>query len=107
MTFAQNLFLILGFALVILLIFNVFKIYVLSKININKWIVLLAAVVVFFIPAFLGYNLQGPVAFLQSGVFMFLFLWFMELSGFNKRREKKNKIVIKPKAKPNRVNKNK
>jgi hypothetical protein len=47
-----------------------------------------------------------------------MFLWFMDISGFNKRRERsstssyskkdnKKDVVIRPKAKPNRIkNKN-
>jgi hypothetical protein len=55
------------------------------------------------------------------GAFVILFLWFMDLMGFMKNRnvsktnttssngkkDKKNDVVMRPKAKPNRVKNNK
>jgi hypothetical protein len=98
---------LIGFGLLILIIYNLLRIFVLSKLNVNKWIVLAAAVLVFFLPALTGINMNTTIAALiQSGLFVILFLWFMDLSGFNNRRSKKKEVVIKPKAKPNRIKKN-
>lgn len=99
-----------AFAVIMLIAFNLLNVFVFSKIRANKWIVLGAAILAFFLPALLGVNLQGNIFFslLQSGVFVILFLWFMDISGFGKRRAAKSeKIVIRPKAKPNRVKKDK
>lgn len=98
---------LIGFGLLILIIYNLLRIFVLSKLNANKWIVLAAAVLVFFLPLLFEINMNTTIASLvQSGLFVILFLWFMDLSGFNNRRSKKKEVVIKPKAKPNRVKKN-
>lgn len=97
---------LIGFGLLILVIYNLLRIFVLSKLNVNKWVVLSAAVLVFFLPLLTGINMNTTIAALiQSGLFVILFLWFMDLSGFSNRRSKKKEVVIKPKAKPNRVKK--
>ena len=98
---------VIVFSIVILVLYNLLKTYVLSKINANKWIVLAAAILIFFLPPFLKINMQSGIAVaIQSGIFVILFLWFMDLSGFGGRTiKKKEKIVIRPKAKPNRVKK--
>lgn len=107
------------FAVVILVVYNVLKVYVLSKIHINKWIIFGIAIVVLIVPSLLRINTQNPIwLYGPSGIFIVMFLWFMDISGFNKRRERasttsyskrdnKKDVVIRPKAKPNRVkNKN-
>lgn len=105
------------FAIVILLAYNALKHYVLDKLKVNKWIILTIALIVLLVPNFLGVDqknvfwLYGP-----SGIFIILFLWFIDLSGWNKRKtsnnistssyyKKSNKkdVKIRPKAKPNRV----
>jgi predicted membrane channel-forming protein YqfA (hemolysin III family) len=108
---------ILLFTAVTIIVFNLLRIYVFTKVKVNKWIVLAIAVLIFFMPAFLGVNLQnGVVSAVQSGLFVIFFLWFMELSGFSNKgaskrfygkNDKNDKIKIRPKAKPNRVKNNK
>lgn len=98
------------FAVIMLVAYNLLNVFIFSKIKANKWIVLAAAVLTFFLPALLRINLQGKtiISIIQSGIFVILFLWFMDLSGFGgQRRNKKEKTIIKPKAKPNRVKKDK
>lgn len=117
------------FAIIILIVYNVLKYYVLSKIKINKWIVFIIAFVVFLMPNFLAalfkLDVQNNSIWMYgpSGIFIILFLWFIDLSGWNNRiskntssagtylgygkKDKKKDVVIKPKAKPNRMkNKN-
>lgn len=99
----------IGFAIVILVIYNLLKIYVFSKIKVNKWIVLTSAVIIFMVPIILPLNLPWNLwTYIPSGIFVILLLWFMDLSGFSGRsryenKNKKNEIVMKPKAKPNRI----
>jgi CDP-diglyceride synthetase len=121
---------IVVFAAVILVVYNVLKIYLFPKVKVNKWIVLALGIVTFFLPSVLasvtGNTFAEDSWFMlgTSGLFMIFFLWFMDLSGFSRKGKtstKNNKtsvsgferkkgekdIVIKPKAKPNRVkNKN-
>lgn len=111
---------LIAFAVIILIFYNVAKTLVLSKIKANKWIVLISAILVFIlssvIPVLLKLQLQGTIfQIIFAAIFIFLFLWYLDLAGFNKKYEnnnntyswnkknKKNDIVIKPKAKPNRV----
>lgn len=99
--------------IVVLIVYNFLKIYLLDKLKINKWIVLALAVVVFIAPVFLGEdaNMLGSWwQYVHSAVFVMLFMWFMDLAGLNKRRQSNNKYskndknnVIKSKAKPSRV----
>ena len=112
----------LAFAIVVLVIYNVLKSYVLYKIKINKWLVLGVALVSFVIPMLIWKNMPIYVSrYVIPGITVVLFLWFMDLSGFMKNRnisktnstssiskkDKKDDIVIRPKAKPNRVKNNK
>lgn len=118
--FAQMLL----FAVIVLVVYNTLKRYVLAKIKINKWIVFAVAVAVLILPnilvGVLKLNIQpnnilwvyGP-----SSIFIILFLWFVDLSGWNRRgkastttpvtgfgkKSTKKDVVIRPKAKPNRV----
>lgn len=99
--------------IVVLIVYNFLKIYLLDKLKVNKWIVLALAVAVFIIPGLLGENanmLGGWGQYLHSAVFVVLIMWFMDLVGLNKRRQSNNKYskndknnVIKSKAKPSRV----
>jgi phosphatidylglycerophosphate synthase len=109
------IFQVLFFVVIFLVVYNQLKKYVLSKLHPNKWLILTLAVIAFFVPtmiaAYFQYNLNGTVwQYVQSAIFIVFFLWFVDLrSGAiyntnNKRTaNKKNSIVIKPKAKPNRV----
>lgn len=98
------------YATVLLFVYNILRKYVLNRFKPNKWIILAVGIAVFFIPSFAAgyykYNMEGTIwQLVQSGVFIILFLWFMDLSGLGAYRDvnKKDDYVIKPKAKPNRV----
>jgi len=108
-------FQVLFFAVIFIVVYRQLKIHVLSKLHPNKWIILGVAVISFFLPTVIAtyfkYNLNGTVwQYVQSAVFIVFFLWFMDLKSgaiynTNNRRNvnRKNNVVIKPKAKPNRV----
>ena len=116
---------IVAFSVIVLVLYNVLKAYVLFKVKANKWIVLAAAVVLFIAPIIIWPNMPTYVSnYIVPGIFVVLFLWFMDLSGFMRNRnviksnsktngtttsakkDKKKDVVIRPKAKPNRVKNN-
>ena len=105
-------------SIIILVIYNVLKSYVLYKVKVNKWIILALAMVLFIVPTLAWPTMPKYVAnYIIPGAFVFLFLWFMDLSGFIKKKSipktnysgiatkknKKNDIVMRPKVKPNRI----
>lgn len=109
---------IVVFSIVVLVLYNVVKTYLLTKVKINKWVVLGASMVIFVVPMIIWPNMPKFVAnYVIPGLFVFLFLWFMDLSGFMKKKnnsktnttsnyvkkDKKPDVVIRPKAKPNRA----
>ncbi|AKN33545.1 hypothetical protein Ccar_23085 [Clostridium carboxidivorans P7] len=109
---------VLFFVIIFVVVYNQLKIHVLSKFHPNKWIILAIAILAFFVPniiaSYYKYNLSESVwQYLQSAVFIVFFLWFIDLrtgAMYNKGRNGNSRgknTVIKPKAKPNRVNKNK
>lgn len=116
---------IVAFSIIVLVIYNVLKAYVLEKVKVNKWAVLALAVVLFIVPMVIWPNMPKYVSnYIIPGIFVVLFLWFMDLSGFmknkntskqnsktnitssNSKKDKKKEVVIRPKAKPNRVKNN-
>ncbi|MCY6484332.1 hypothetical protein OW763_08175 [Clostridium aestuarii] len=110
MNFAKVFLEMLVLVIIVLLVYNVLKAYVLDKIKINKWVVLSIAIIVFIVPSIFWAN-KVPNRFLQyaqSAVFIVLFMWFMDLMGWGKRRRLSNdkNEVIKAKAKPNRIKNN-
>lgn len=112
---------IIAFAIVVLVLYNVLKTYVLFKIKINKWIVFGVAMVLFIVPMLVWPKMPTYISnYIIPGTTVILFLWFMDLSGYMKKRnsfksnvsktnytttknDKKKDVVIRPKAKPNRV----
>ncbi|OFI05477.1 hypothetical protein CLOACE_17060 [Clostridium acetireducens DSM 10703] len=100
---------VFGFAIITLILYNLLKIFVLSKVKVKywtKWVVLAIAALVFVFPPIMGHNLVGTKwQYVQSGIFVLLFLWFMDLMGWTggQRVDKNKEVVIRPKAKPNRV----
>lgn len=80
--------------------------YVFNKVRVNKWIILAAAIIIFVIPMFIPMNQW--IVLIISSIAAVLFLWFLDIvkNGYP-RIKKEKKIVIKPKAKPNRVKHNK
>lgn len=122
--FLQYFGIIILFSVIVLVIFQLLKKFVLSKIKVNKWIVLAIGILFFLLPPLFISNLPPVVVnFVLPGIFVIFFLWFLELTGFMKKVEKKTEettykkisavkkkkadIEIRPKAKPNRVKNNK
>ena len=108
---------ILVFALGVLLIYQFLKPFIFEKIKINKWLVLVIAIFVFIVPSLIWPTMPSLVAkYVVPGIFVIFFLWFMDLSGYIKKapqknmnvysKKKKDNIIIKPKAKPNRIKNN-
>lgn len=109
---------IIAYAIVVFVLYNFLKTHVLFKIKINKWILLAVTIALFIVPLFEWPNMPQLVRnYVIPGITVTLFLWFMDLSGFIKKRnvsktnytttsskkDNKKDIVIRPKAKPNRV----
>ena len=89
---------------VIVVAYILAKKYIFGKVRIIKWIPLSISIVLFAAQIYLGQTNK----YLSSGLSVFavlFFLWFMDImqTGGPKKRDKQ--IIIKPKAKPNRVKK--
>mgnify|MGYP000275880438 CR=1 FL=1 len=83
------------------------KKYVFSKVRINKWIPLAIAIVLFVAQIFLGAIMNKYFTIGISIFAVIFFLWFMDIMQTGGPKKKEKPIVIKPKAKPNRVKKDK
>lgn len=101
---------LLLFSILIIMAYNILKIFVLEKVKISRWIVLAIAIVGLVFPEIPAVGFTGSIAlFVKSAVFVIFFMWFFdmtrgELGDYKQKKEAaKNKIVIKPKAKPNRA----
>ena len=82
------------------------KEFIFGKVRISKWIPLSIAIILFIAQIFLG----ATNKYISSGLSIFavlFFLWFMDIMQTGGPKKKEKQIVIKPKAKPNRVKKNK
>ena len=100
-------------AIVVVIVYNFLKKYLLHKIKVNKWVILVLALFSLFLPGILltsaGINTNGTFwQYLSSGIAIMFILWFLDLMGFGAYRARSNTAsksteVIKPKAKPNRV----
>lgn len=109
-------FQIIFFILIYGLLYTRFLKKHLSKLHVKRWIVFLAMAAVIFIPKlieiYFKYKIFNSIGqYIQSGIFIILFVWFLDLKGgyiykstSNQKQVKKNS-VIKPKAKPNRMKK--
>ena len=101
---------ILTFILMLIVILAVYafcKKFVFTKVRINKWIPLSVAIVLFIVQLFTP-TVNQYVKYGLSIVSVLFFLWFMDIFQTGGPKKKEKEIVIKPKAKPNRVkNKNK
>lgn len=87
-------------------VYNILNMSFLKKFRINKWIPLVLAILCFVLPIFLyGKIITFVVVFLQTFLTSFFLFAFLDLRGY--REVKKKEIVIKPKAKPNRIKNNK
>ena len=101
---------ILSFLVMLVIIFAVYilsKKFIFSKVKINKWIPLSISVVLFivqFIAQFLGLK-NNYISYGLSIFAVLFFLWFMDINQTGGPKKKEKQIVIRPKAKPNRVKK--
>lgn len=100
---------IILFVLISLISYNLLKIFVLSNIKVNKWIILILSLLI--IGASFFVNLPMFVMYIIQWFYFILILWFIDIF-MDERREKiknKNKKVIRnrPKPKPNRSKMNK
>ena len=94
---------ILLFSIIALIVYGILRSYVLEKIKVNKWIVLVIALVVFIAPTLIWPTCLIMFARYNSRNFVIYFLWFMDLSGFlkhydtpqNNSYNKYNKSIIK------------
>ena len=82
------------------------KKFVFGKVRINKWIPLSIAIILFIVQMFLGQT-NKYISYVISIFAILFFLWFMDITQTGGPKKKEKQIVIKPKAKPNRVKKNK
>ena len=99
---------ILQLILVVVLVFGGFSLlsrYVFNRVRVNKWIILALAIIIFLIPMFI--NLGSWISLIVSAIAVILLFWFFDVqrNGYPKFKKDK-KVVIKPKAKPNRVKHN-
>jgi hypothetical protein len=99
-----NIFII---SLLIFVGYTVANIYVLSKLKVNRWLILGVAVAFLIIGMIVPYYTDNVVlTYVPTTIFVFFFLWFADLSGFTgfgKKKAEASKPTIKPKAKPNRI----
>ncbi len=103
-----NLLVIFALSIVIFALYTMANMYYLSKIKINKWLVLGIAMVFLIIGVILpAYSTNQILNYIPTGIFVFLFLWYADLSGLSKIGAPKPKIepktTIRPKAKPNKL----
>ena len=87
------------FAIIILVVYKQIKERVLYKYKPNKWMILGLSGLVFLIPILLkeytGYDMSGTVwQYIDSAVFIVLFLWFVDLS--NGAMRKINEVKNNP-----------
>lgn len=98
---------ILFFSIIVIIGYTALKVYVLDKININKWLVFALSIFILIFPALIKFNINGTIwQYVQSAIVIILTLWFLDLMGIgagSRTKKKKSDVVIRPKAKPNRA----
>ncbi len=106
MAFFKQVLIIFIIAIISLIVYNLIKKFILTKLRPNKWITLSLVVLVFFTPVFLPQVYQS---FVGTAIF-FVLITILALTYVDtvklEKAEKNKPIVGKPKAKPNRANKN-
>jgi len=95
------------FTVMALVVYNVLNMFVLSKYNPNKWIILGIAVAILIIPTAINIanhtTFSGTIwQYVQSSIFIVFALWYFDLIKNGKKKVEK-KIIIKSKPKPNRA----
>lgn len=104
----NNLLVIFILSVAIFALYTLANMYFLNKIKINKWLVLAIAIVFLIIGVLLpAYSTNQILNYIPTGIFVFLFLWYADLSGLSRLTAPKPKVedktVIRPKAKPNKL----
>lgn len=103
----------------IMIVYNVVvRKYILQRFKINKWVVLGLAIFMFIFTNVLAvkykfvyseFSVRELPYYICMGIFIMLFYTFFDLAGWsssarmNSKNKSKDDIVIRPKAKPNRV----
>lgn len=80
--------------------------FVFNKVVVNKWILLAVAAVLLILGFLVIKNTWMKIAFEAVGIIVLLWFFDVYTTG-NPRIKKEKKVVIKAKAKPNRVKNNK
>ncbi|MCE5220629.1 MAG: hypothetical protein LLF98_04995 [Clostridium sp.] len=89
---------------IILVAYVLCKNFVFGKVRINKWILLSISIILFIAQILL--STTNKYISIGLSIFALLFLlWFMDSIQTGGTKKKEKQIVIKPKAKPNRVKK--
>lgn len=86
----------------LILIFIGGRKYVFSKVKINKWILLGISIVLLAVQYFMKIK-SGWLSIVLTLIIITAFLWFMDIQNTGGPKAAEKKIVIRPKAKPNRV----
>ncbi|MBN1052794.1 hypothetical protein DV092_12190 [Clostridium botulinum] len=87
-----------------LLLYWLCRKYIFKKVRVNKWVPLSIAIVLFLVQMFLTTTKRVvPIQMLLSVLSVLFFLWFMDILQTGGLKKSEKKIIIKPKAKPNRV----
>lgn len=101
----MNFLSIVLFILFSLITYNLLKIFVLSNIKINRWIILSLGIILCVVSLFL--KVPTFVMYIIQWLYFVLILWFVDLFVDNRREKLKNKnnkvMKNKPKVKPNRI----
>ncbi|BCZ48314.1 hypothetical protein psyc5s11_43810 [Clostridium gelidum] len=94
---------------VIVVAYVVAKKYIFVKVRITKWIPLSISIILFaaqiFADKIFPYEITKYISYGLSIFAVLFFLWFMDIMQTGGPKKKEKQIVIKPKAKPNRVKK--
>ncbi|MDR3596921.1 hypothetical protein [Clostridium sp.] len=106
MNIVQTILIFVVICAVILGVNALCKKFIFGKVRINKWIPLAIAIGLFVAQMLIG-NSNLYVSSVFSILVVLFFLWFMDIMQTGGPKKKEKQIMIKPKAKPNRVKKNK
>ena len=101
----KTILLLFGYSILIIIIYNLLKNFLLKKIKISKWVILAMAIVIFIVPPIPGVNINPNIfRIVKSSLFIILFLWWIDLTtGKMEFKNYKKDVKIVPKAKPNRI----
>jgi len=103
-----NLLIVFALSIAIFILYSLANMYFLHKLKVSKWLVLILGLVFLFVGLIMPIYTENIVLqYLPTGFFVFLFLWYADLSGLSRigvpKDKNKNQPVIKPKAKPNKL----